>query len=183
MQIRDLAIDGPKLIELKIHGDERGWFCETYKDADWINLLRGSRFIQDNMSFSAAPFTLRGIHFQRSPSAQKKLIQVIQGEVLDIAVDLRRRSQTFGRWVGVKLLGGDGKQFFIPEGFGHAFVTLAPDTLVQYKVTAPYDPKAEGGVMWNDPEIAIEWPEAVKSPILSERDRAWPSLSSVGDIF
>jgi len=183
MVIHDQAIADVKIIELKVFGDHRGWFCESFKETDWADVMAADRFIQDNQSFSSAPFTLRGIHFQKPPAAQAKLIQVLRGEIFDVAIDLRRNSPTFGNWTATTLKAGDGRQFFIPVGFGHAFLTLMPDSLIQYKVTAPYSPAAEGGLMWNDSAFGIEWPIAGVSPILSERDKAWPKLSQQTELF
>jgi dTDP-4-dehydrorhamnose 3,5-epimerase len=183
MIAHEQSIPDVKIIELKVLGDQRGWFCESYKESAWSKLLHGKKFVQDNQSFSAAPWTLRGIHFQRHPFAQAKLVQVLQGEIFDVAVDLRRASPTFGRWVGAILRAGDGLQFFIPEGFGHAFVTLRMDSLIQYKVTAPYVPDSEGGLMWNDPSIGIEWPEMPAPPTLSTRDMNWRPLSDDTPLF
>ena len=107
----------------------------------------------------------------------------MRGEIFDVAVDLRRRSPTFGRWVSARLKAGDGHHLLIPIGFGHAFLTLVPDTLVQYKVTAPYRPDLEGGLMWNDPALAIAWPEIGGSPVISQRDAVWQPLSAAGELF
>ncbi len=183
MVIHDQDLPDIKLIEIKVFGDHRGWFSESYRESDWADLTGQDRYVQDNQSFSAAPFTLRGIHFQLPPFAQTKLIQIVRGEAFDVAVDLRRNSATFGRWVSVVLKEGDGRQLLIPAGFGHAFLTLVPDTLVQYKVTAPYRPQSEGGLMWNDPALTIAWPRIAGAPILSQRDQAWPALSSATELY
>ena len=183
MNFHAQAIPDVKLVEMKVFGDARGWFSESFRESDWTSLLGADRFIQDNQSFSAAPFTLRGIHFQRAPAAQAKLIQVLRGEIFDVAVDLRRRSPTFGRWVSATLKAGDGHQLLIPIGFGHAFLTLVPDTLIQYKVTAPYRPDLEGGLMWNDPALAIAWPAISGPRVLSQRDAVWQPLSATVELF
>lgn len=180
MRIIDLSLPDTKLIELTVHGDERGSFTETFREADWAPLLNGARFVQDNHSHSRAVGTVRGLHYQMPPSTQAKLLQVISGRIYDVAVDLRRGSASFGRHVGVELA-ADGRQLFVPGGFAHGFMTLEPDTLVAYKVTAPYDPKAERGLAWDDADLGIAWPKPAAT--LSPRDRQWPRLRDQPDLF
>lgn len=157
--------------------DARGWFAETWHEERFQKLGVNARFCQDNQSASAKAGTLRGIHFQRTPDAQAKLVRCLQGRIFDVAVDLRRESPTFKHWVGVELSADRGNQLFVPAGFGHAFITLEDDCHVTYKVDAYYAPSADGGIRWNDPELAIEWPITVSGPILSDKDDALPLLA------
>lgn len=180
MRITDLALPDVKLVALTVHGDERGAFIETFREADWAPLLGGARFVQDNQSRSVAPGTIRGLHYQRAPFAQGKLVQVVSGRIFDVAVDLRRASPDFGRHTAVEL-GDDGRQVFVPAGFAHGFMTLAPNTIVTYKVTAPYDPQSERGIAWDDPDLGIAWPQPAST--LSARDRQWPRLRDQKDLF
>ena len=182
MQIIDLALPGVKLVHLKVHGDGRGFFMESYKDADWRPILGGRAFIQDNQSLSTEAGTIRGLHYQIPPFAQAKLVQALRGRILDVAVDIRRSSPTFGRHVAVELASGDGRQMFVPEGFAHGFMTLEPDSMVAYKVTERYEPKSERGVAWDDPDLAIAWPRGA-GVTLSARDREWPHLKDLSDLF
>lgn len=184
MQITSLAVSDVKMVQLSVHGDSRGFFMETFREADWRTILGDRPFIQDNQSLSAQAGTVRGLHYQKSPHAQAKLVQTLRGRILDVAVDLRRESPTFGRHVAIELAAGDGKQMFVPEGFAHGFMTLEPDSMVGYKVTAPYEPGSERGIAWNDPELAIAWPLELKSKAsLSPRDRQWPLLRDASDLF
>jgi dTDP-4-dehydrorhamnose 3,5-epimerase len=180
LRISDLTLPDIKLVTLAVHGDERGSFTETFREWDWAPLLNGARFVQDNQSRSAAAGTIRGLHYQMPPFAQGKLVQVISGRILDVAVDLRRGSPTFGRHAAVELT-DDGKQVFVPAGFAHGFMTLAPNTIVTYKVTAAYDPKSERGIAWDDPDLGIAWPRPAAT--LSPRDRQWPCLRDQADLF
>jgi dTDP-4-dehydrorhamnose 3,5-epimerase len=171
------------LIEPRRHSDERGWFAETYNAEIWRKGGVGDTFIQDNESLSRSAGTLRGLHFQIPPFAQAKLIRCTAGAVFDVAVDIRRGSPTFGRHVGLELSVASGRQVYIPAGFAHGFCTLQPDTIVQYKVSSGYDPASEKGVAWNDPALAIPWPLAGRSPILSPRDRTHPLLADLPGYF
>lgn len=182
MKVTDLALPDVKLIQLAVHRDQRGSFVETYREADWRSLPGGARFIQDNQSRSRSPGTLRGLHYQMPPFAQAKLVQVLTGRVLDVVVDLRRGSPDFGRHVAIEMAAEDGLQVFVPAGFAHGFLTLEADCLVSYKVTAPYDPKSERGIAWNDPDLAIAWP-AIGGFTLSPRDGQWPRLKDQPDLF
>lgn len=182
MQVTDLALPEVKLIRLAVHRDPRGSFVEAYREADWPPLLGGARFVQDNHSRSLAAGTLRGLHYQLPPSAQGKLVQVLAGRILDVAVDIRRDSPSFGRHVAIEIGADDGLQIFVPPGFAHGFQTLAPDCLVTYKVTAPYDPASERGVAWDDPDLGIAWPHTAGAT-LSPRDRHWPRLRDQADLF
>jgi dTDP-4-dehydrorhamnose 3,5-epimerase len=184
VQISDLALPDVKLVQLKVHGDRRGFFMETYKDEDWRPILGDRPFIQDNQSLSGPVGTMRGLHYQMPPFAQAKLVQALHGRILDVAVDLRRASPTFGRHVVVELAAGDGRQTFVPEGFAHGFMTLEPDSMVAYKVTGGYDRKSERGIAWDDPDLGIAWPAELKAnAILSVRDRQWPRLKDAIDLF
>jgi dTDP-4-dehydrorhamnose 3,5-epimerase len=184
VQITELALPDVKLVQLRVHGDSRGFFVESYKDADWRPILGERPFIQDNQSHSAKAGTVRGLHYQMPPFTQAKLVQVLRGRILDVAVDLRRASQTFGRHVAIELAGGDGRQVFVPEGFAHGFMTLEPDSMVAYKLTAPYAPQAERGIAWDDASLAIAWPGALRpDATLSTRDRRWPRLKDAGDLL
>lgn len=138
--------------------DARGWFTETYNAARFVALGIDAAFCQDNVSFSGERLTLRGIHFQRSPHEQAKLIRCARGRIFDVAIDLRRASPTFGRSVSAVLTADGGEQMFVPAGFGHAYLTLDRDCEVAYKVDCYYAPDAEGGIAWDDPQLAIDWP-------------------------
>jgi dTDP-4-dehydrorhamnose 3,5-epimerase len=184
VQITDLALPDVKLVQLRVHGDSRGFFMESYKKADWLPILGDRPFIQDNQSLSGPMGTVRGLHYQMPPFAQAKLVQTLRGRILDVAVDLRRASPTFGQHVAVELAAGDGQQMFVPEGFAHGFMTLESDSMVTYKVTCGYEPKSERGIAWDDPDLGIAWPAALKSNvILSPRDRQWPRLKNASDLF
>lgn len=183
MKVTDLALPDVKLIELIVHRDQRGSFTETYRDADWADLLGGARFVQDNLSRSVSTGTIRGLHYQLPPFAQSKLVQVLAGRIYDVAIDLRRDSPDFGRHVGVELSAEDGKQVYVPAGFAHGFMTLEADCAIGYKVTAAYDPRSERGLAWDDPDLAIAWPRPAAAVTLSERDRQWPRLRDQRDLF
>lgn len=184
MQITDLAIHDLKLVQLTVHGDGRGFFMESYKEADWRAILGERAFIQDNQSLSTEAGTLRGLHYQMPPFAQTKLVQVLRGRILDVAVDLRRDSPSFGRHVALELAAGDGRQMFVPEGFAHGFLTLEAESMVAYKVTAGYEPTSERGLAWDDPDLGIPWPAGARGGVtLSARDRQWPRLRDLSDLF
>ncbi|MCO4090754.1 MAG: dTDP-4-dehydrorhamnose 3,5-epimerase [Sphingorhabdus sp.] len=157
--------------------DDRGWFTETWNEDRFQKLGVCGEFCQDNQSASLKAGTIRGIHFQRVPHAQAKLVRCIKGRIFDIAVDLRHASPTFKKWVGIELSAERGNQLFVPAGFGHAFLTLEDDCHVAYKVDAYYAPQADGGIRWDDAELAINWPMVSAAPILSDKDASLPSLS------
>jgi dTDP-4-dehydrorhamnose 3,5-epimerase len=183
VQVTDLALSDVKLVQLTVHGDSRGFFMESYKAEDWRPILGDRPFIQDNQSLSGEIGTVRGLHFQLPPFAQAKLVQALRGRILDVAVDVRRGSETFGRHVAVELAAGDGRQVFVPEGFAHGFMTLEPDSMVAYKVTNRYEPKSERGIAWDDPDLAIAWPAALRTKAtLSRRDLQWPRLKDASDL-
>lgn len=171
------------LIEGRRFSDHRGWFTETYSKARLQSIGIDIDFVQDNQSFSLAVGTLRGIHLQSSPFAQAKLIQCIKGSIFDCAVDLRKGSPTYGRFVSATLSAENGRQLFVPIGFGHGFVTLEPETEVAYKVSSPYSPEHEMGLAWDCPDIGIDWPLPPSGPILSDKDRALPGLAGFSSPF
>lgn len=171
-----------RLINTRRFEDARGWFSETYNCKRFAAAGIRADFIQDNHSLSAQAGTLRGIHFQRPPDAQAKLVRCLRGRIFDLAVDLRRDSPTFSRWVGVELSAANGEQLYVPVGFGHAFLTLEPDCEVAYKVDRFYAPQADGGILWSDPSLAIDWPHQVGGPVLSDKDAALPTLAQAPDL-
>jgi dTDP-4-dehydrorhamnose 3,5-epimerase len=172
-----------KLIKPKRFGDDRGWFAETYNRQVYLEFGVTAQFCQDNHAFSAPPWVLRGLHFQRPPRAQARLIRCVRGAIWDVLVDLRRGSPTFGRWVATKLSADNGLQVFAPEGFAHGYLTLAPATEVEYKVTDFYAPECEGGVIWNDETLRLPWPLGGAEPVISERDARLGSLAAFDSPF
>ena len=191
MKILDTKIPEVKIIEPDVFGDHRGWFMETWSLPKYEALHFNS--MQDNESFTAKRGTLRGIHFQQDPMAQAKIVRVVRGAVLDVAVDLREGSATYGKWYGVELSEENKKQFLIPEGFAHGFLVLSDEAEFCYKVNDFWHPNDEGGLAWNDPAIGIQWPDVTGeyhgtpsaegycmtdgTPLtLSEKDQEWPGL-------
>jgi dTDP-4-dehydrorhamnose 3,5-epimerase len=183
MEVTRLALDGVLQITPKRFRDDRGFFSETYSRAPLAAQGLGEEFVQDNHSLSRAVGTIRGLHFQTPPFAQGKLVRVIAGAILDVAVDIRHGSPTFGRHVAVTLSAENWAQLYVPPGFAHAFCTLEPDTQVIYKVTAPYAPANDAGILWNDPDLGIEWPIAPEAAQLSDKDRRLPRLRDLPAIF
>jgi dTDP-4-dehydrorhamnose 3,5-epimerase len=179
MQVTTYAINGPALIKPARHGDHRGYFMETFKDAWFRDTVADVAFVQDNQAMSAEAGTIRGLHFQTAPSAQGKLIRCLRGAIFDVAVDIRPGSTTLGQWVGVTLTADNGEQLWIPEGFAHGYCTLTVDTEVFYKVTAPYSPADEGGLAFDDPDVGVHWPVPREAAILSARDREQPRLKAL----
>lgn len=167
----------PQRIVPARYGDTRGWFTESFNKRALATLGIDCDFVQDNHSFSAAPGTLRGIHFQAPPHAQAKLVRCLAGAIWDIAVDLRAGSPTYGKWVAEKLTAAGGEQFFIPVGFGHGFVTLTENTEVAYKASNYYAPDSEAGIAWDDHNLAIPWPLQGVEPLLSGKDSTLPRLA------
>jgi dTDP-4-dehydrorhamnose 3,5-epimerase len=159
--------------------DRRGYFMETYRAADFHDLGISCNFVQDNHSCSASAGTIRGLHFQRPPKAQAKLIRVVRGAVFDVAVDLRQGSPTFGRWCGTRITAEGGEMLFIPAGFAHGFCTLVPDTHVSYKVDEYYSVEHDAGIRWNDPQISVDWPVGVGDVVVSDKDANLPLLTSI----
>ena len=167
-------LEGVYIVEPKVFGDERGFFMESWSQRDFENAGLHYDFVQDNHSRSTVKWTLRGIHFQRGDSAQAKLVRVVRGAVLDVAVDLRPESPTYKKWVAVELSEENKRMLLIPRRFGHGFLTLTDDVEFLYKADNLYDPAADGGIRWNDPEIAVEW--GIEDPILSKKDQTSPFL-------
>ena len=169
------SIDGVYIIEPTVFGDERGYFMETYQQAEFEEFGLDLNFVQDNQSKSTKGL-IRGLHFQYT-KPQGKLVRVIKGEVFDVAVDLRRKSHTYGKWEGVILSEENKKQFYVPEGFAHGFVVLSDVAEFTYKCTSFYDSEDEGGILWNDPDIGIVWPiKNINEVVLSKKDKNWKTL-------
>ena len=183
MQVIDTEIRGLKILRPKKIGDNRGFFSEVFNERLLSDAGITARFVQDNHSLSAEKGVVRGLHYQLPPMAQDKLLRVVHGKILDIAVDIRRHSPTFGQSVTVVLSAQNWKQLFVPAGFAHGFVTLEPNTEVLYKVTNYYSPEHERGIRWNDPDLGIDWGISQDSAILSPRDRVHPLLKEVKDLF
>ncbi len=183
MQFENTDIPGVKIITPKKHGDARGFFSEVYKQSDWRAAGLDYTFIQDNHSLSAPVGTLRGLHFQTPPFAQDKLVRVVRGRILDVAVDIRRSSPTFGRHVAVELSAENWRQLFIPVGFAHGFITREPNTEVLYKVTAVYSAAHDRGLAFDDPDLGVDWPMPPGGPLLSEKDKLWPRLRELTETF
>jgi dTDP-4-dehydrorhamnose 3,5-epimerase len=174
-RFKKLRIPDVVLIEPELHADERGFFTEIHKASEFEENKVPCRFVQSSYSRSRKG-VLRGLHYQAEPMAQGKLVRVVSGRIFDVAVDLRKNSRSFARWVGAELSEENGDMLWVPEGFAHGFLALEDDTRVLYQFTREYSKEHSRGIVWNDPGIKIEWP--VKDPILSEKDRALPGLSS-----
>ena len=183
MRIETTKIDGVLKIIPARHGDYRGYFSEVFKDGWFRENVADVNFVQDNESLSAQVGTLRGLHFQTVPFAQGKLVRCLRGRIFDVAVDIRAGSPTFGQWLGEELTPENGVQLWVPAGFGHGFATLEPDTVISYKVTAPYSPANDSGILWSDPDIGIVWPVAEADAILSDKDRKLPRLADIPAYF
>ena len=183
LDTRPLALDGLVEIRPSKFGDERGFFSQVWSAEDLAAAGFELDFVQDNHSYSAVRGVLRGLHYQRPPMAQHKLVRVSRGAVFDVAVDIRAGSPTFGRWAGIQLSAAEWNQLLVPEGFAHGFVTLEPDTEVQYKVTAAYSPADERAIRFDDPAIGIEWPIGASELILSDKDRSAPALADADTGF
>lgn len=182
MQVDALTISEVKRLRPKRFGDERGYFSEIFK-ADWFREnVADVRFIQDNESLSEYAGTIRGLHFQLEPFAQGKLIRCTRGAFLDVSVDIRTGSPTYGQWVSAELSAENGDQLWVPPGFAHGFMTLAPETIINYKVTAPYSAEHDRGLRWNDPAIGVAWP-LMENYVLSEKDGKQPLLSELPPSF
>lgn len=180
---KKLALAGPRLIAPARHGDCRGFFSETWSRAAFAAIGIDCDFVQDNHSLSRARGTVRGLHFQTPPFAQAKLVRVARGAVFDVAVDIRHGSPTFGQHVAVELSAENWHQLFVPEGFAHGFCTLQPDTEVLYKVSAPYAPDHDRGLLWDDPALDIDWPVKADEAVVSDKDRAQPRLDELEAAF
>lgn len=183
MHAEDTDLDGVKIIHLDLFGDERGGFAETYDRNAFAKLGIDVPFVQDSWSHSADAGVVRGHHFQIPPRAQHKLVRVVRGRVFDVVVDLRHGSASFGQHVAVELDARDMTSLYVPIGFAHGFCTLEPDTEVTYKMSDHYDPACYTGVLWNDPELGIEWPVVAGDAIVSKKDAAQPPLRDMVDAF
>lgn len=182
IKVIQTEIPGVVIIEPKFFGDERGYFMETWSQKDFDELVRPIKFVQDNESKSCYG-VLRGLHFQKGKDAQSKLVRVLKGEVLDVAVDIRRGSPTFGKHVMIELTGENHRQVFIPRGFAHGFVVLSEEAVFHYKCDNLYAPHAEGAIIWNDPALEIDWKIPAKDIMLSAKDKAHPTLADSCDLF
>lgn len=182
MEVIKTALDGVVIIEPKIFGDARGYFFESFSQREFTEKVCDTVFVQDNESKSSYG-VLRGLHFQLPPHAQSKLVRVVSGRVLDVAVDIRRGSPTFGKWAMAELTGENHRQFFIPRGFAHGFVVLSPEAVFQYKCDNFYSPESEGAVAWNDPALGIDWQLSPDQILLSEKDRRNPLLADAARLF
>lgn len=183
VEVRRLALDGLLELRSRRFADDRGFFSETWNAAAWREAGIDTVLVQDNHSLSKARGTLRGLHFQAPPAAQAKLVRVTRGSAFDVAVDLRPSSPTYRQWAGVTLSAAEWNQLLIPEGFAHGFLTLEPDTEVQYKTSAAYSPAHDRAIRFDDPALAIDWPLPAAELILSDRDRAAPLLADVDTGF
>lgn len=181
MQVTELSIPGVKALTLRRHGDHRGFFSETYSERAFADAGIPQTFVQDNHSMSREKHTVRGLHLQVDPAAQGKLVRVPRGRILDIAVDVRRGSPTFGKHVAAEISAEAWNAIYVPPGFAHGFCTLEPDTEVLYKVTNYYSPQHERGIIWNDPALGIPWPTS--APELSAKDRTYPTLADAPAFF
>lgn len=183
MEFRRFDIQGPLEIRPSKIEDERGYFSEVFRLDAFANHAPAVDFVQDNQSLSIRHGTIRGIHFQSHPAAQGKLVRCLAGSVFDVAVDLRSDSPTFGKWMSTVLSPQENNQLWIPVGFGHAFCTLEPNSIISYRVTDYYSPENDKGIAWNDPEIGIDWPEAAEPETLSQKDRNQPRLADLPACF
>jgi len=183
MDAQDLGISGVRLLVPARHGDSRGFFSETYNQSLMASVGIDVTFVQDNHSLSELPGTVRGLHMQAPPHAQDKLVRVVKGAILDVAVDVRVGSPTFGRHVTAEISSDNWAQIFVPKGFLHGFMTLEPDTEVIYKVSDYYNRDAEAGVIWNDPALGINWPSFPNAPVTSGKDKLLPGISDFNSPF
>ena len=182
IDIKPTAIEAVKIITPQRFTDERGYFVETWNKREF-DQIADVDFVQDNYSLSRLVGTVRGLHMQSPPSAQNKLVRVLRGRIVDVAVDLRRSSATFGHHVAVELSADNGSQLWVPVGFAHGFVTREPDTEVAYKVTGFYEKTCDLGLRWDDPALGIDWGISLSEAILSDKDRAYPRLAELPEIF
>jgi dTDP-4-dehydrorhamnose 3,5-epimerase len=169
------------IFEPDVFGDARGYFMESYNKRHFEQLGISYDFVQDNQSFSARSGVIRGLHYQLNPKAQTKLVRVLTGAIYDVVVDIRKQSPTFGQWAAFVLTEDNNRQLLVPKGFAHGFCTLVPNTRVLYKVDEHYSPEHDRGVLWNDPDLGIDWP--VAEPILSDKDRNQPRLKDAENNF
>lgn len=183
MEFREFELAGLKLLIPRHIGDERGYFAETFRADFFARHIGDHDFVQDNESRSARVGTIRGLHFQSEPHAQGKLVRCTAGALFDVVVDIRSGSPTFGRWAADTLTPENGKQLWVPPGFAHGFCSIAPDTVICYKVTDYYSAECDRGVAWDDPAIGIVWPDIVDPETLSAKDRKQPLLSDLPAYF
>jgi dTDP-4-dehydrorhamnose 3,5-epimerase len=181
MQIRETGLSDLRILSPKVHKDHRGFFLESFREKFFQNLDGPIHFVQDNHARSEEAGVLRGLHYQAPPAAQTKLVWVSRGAAFDVVVDLRRTSPTYGKSYGLVLTADNFLRLLIPKGFAHGYMTLEPGTEFHYKVDHYYSPKHEGGLRWNDPALAINWPE--NEPIMTGRDKDWPLLADLPTIF
>ena len=182
INVIETAIPNLLILEPRVFGDARGYFMESWNQRDFEAAVRPIHFVQDNESKSRYG-VLRGLHFQKGRCSQSKLVRVVSGRVLDVAVDIRRGSPWFGQHVACELTGENHRQFFIPRGFAHGFVVLSEEAVFQYKCDYPYTPEAEGAIAWNDPSLAIDWGIPEEAMLLSEKDKHHPFLADAKDLF
>ena len=178
MEVIKTAIEGVFIIEPRLFKDDRGYFFESFSQREFNEKVRKVNFVQDNESKSSYG-VLRGLHFQKPPYAQSKLVRVIKGAVLDVAVDIRKGSPTFGKYVSVELTEDNHRQFFIPRGFAHGFSVLTDEVIFQYKCDNFYAPQSEGAIAWDDPDLGIDWQISIDDILLSEKDKSHPKLAEV----
>lgn len=183
MDIIPTAIPDVRIIAPKKHGDHRGFFSEVFKNHVLQEAGIDLTWVQDNHSFSTQRGVVRGLHWQTAPHAQAKLLRVVRGAILDVAVDIRKGSPTFGRHVAIELSTENWQQLFVPVGFAHGFCALTEECEVLYKVTARYAPECEGGLLWNDPALEIPWPVTADQAVMSARDTEWPTLAALDSPF
>lgn len=182
MEIIKTNIEGVVIIEPRIFKDDRGYFFESFSQREFEEKVCKTTFVQDNENKSSYG-VLRGLHFQKPPFAQSKLVRVIKGVVLDVAVDIRKGSPTFGQYVSVELTGENHRQFFIPRGFAHGFSVLSEEVIFQYKCDNFYSPQSEGAIAWNDPDLNIDWRIPAEKVVLSEKDSKHPRLKDWQNVF
>ncbi|MBR4611009.1 MAG: dTDP-4-dehydrorhamnose 3,5-epimerase [Erysipelotrichaceae bacterium] len=181
----ETAIKGVYIIESDCYGDHRGWFMETYNQAKFHEMGINTIFVQDNMSYSAQKGTLRGLHYQRAPYSQAKLVRCTKGTVIDVAVDIRKGSPTYGKWVSCELSDENKRMFYLPKGMAHGFLTVTDDVEFQYKCDELYNKESEGGIRYDDPTINVDWGTLLNGiePVLSEKDKNAPSLADCNANF
>ena len=185
MKKLETAIKGVYVIESDCYGDNRGWFMETYNKAKFAEMGIETVFVQDNMSYSAQKGTLRGLHYQRAPYSQAKLVRCTKGKVIDVAVDIRKGSPTYGKWVSCELSEDNKRMFYLPKGMAHGFLTVSDDVEFQYKVDELYNKESEGSIRYDDPTINVDWGSLLNGiePVLSEKDKIAPDLKNCNANF
>ena len=181
----ETAIKGVYLIESDCFGDNRGWFMETYNEAKFHEMGIDARFVQDNLSYSAQKGTLRGMHYQRAPYSQAKLVRCIRGAIIDVVVDIRKGSPTYGKWVSFELSEENKSMLFIPKGMAHGFLTITDEVLFQYKCDELYNKESEGSIRYDDPTVNIDWGSLLNGiePVLSEKDKVAPLIEDCNANF